>query len=588
MASLHLSGKSVRTRKPDEQQRKEELEREVSMLLKMLDHEEKVNKILEHTIRPDGTTVHIPSFLPPKVKELLAELAMVEDEISRLETEISHLQKGLGQEQQVTKELKLKQWQQGRSLSNSQDQYSIVPTNPKPTFQGVNVERPFETKALYFISKAIKGDYTMSALTSNEKKDNSGWKTDKKESYGHLEVIQEKVLKKSGTQKPSSPKLPPRNSISNKPMEAELDFTFDLSPTTISNVRPSEEKSITPQPNKLSESIMKCLIFIFVRLLRNSRRIELEKSGAMSRSTHSSVSSRSFRVETSLNSKTNLAFQKESKQQDPYGIFDIEDSIPRDIGPYKNLVKFTSSSLDPKSISSSNSSPLLQQFRDLANDLQNADLRFLTHQQKLAFWINMYNACIMHGFLQYGVPTSPENLFTLMNKATLNIGGSKLSAIAIENFILRQPSSSNLKDVQWKGEEYATESVIRSLYGLESLEPNISFALCCGTSSSPAVRIYTANGVSAELEKSKLDYLQASIVLTKTKRLHIPELLLKNMHDFARNVDSLVEWVCQQLPTSWSLRKSMVECFRGHYSGKLSDIVEKTRYEFEFQYLLSI
>ncbi|KAF5188009.1 electron transporter, putative (Protein of unknown function, DUF547) [Thalictrum thalictroides] len=585
MASLqHLSGKSVRTKKPDEQQRKEELEREVSMLLKMLDHEEKVNKILEHTIsRPDGSAVHIPSFLPPKVKELLAELAMVENEISQLETERNHLQKGLSQEQQVTKELKFKMWQQGRNLSNSQDQFSLVPPNPKPKFHDLNVdERPFETKALYFISKAIKGDYTMSPLTSNEKKDNSGGKTDNKERYGHLEVIQEKVLKNSGTQKASSPKLPPRNSISNKPMEPEFDFTFDLPPTTVG---PPEEKSITPQPNKLSESIMKCLIFIFVRLLRNSRRIELEKSGASSRSTHSSLSSRSFRVETGLNS---LAFQKESKQQDPYGIFDIEDSIPRDIGPYKNLVKFPSSSLDPKSISSSNSSPLLQQFRDLANDLQNADLRFLTHQQKLAFWINMYNACIMHGFLQYGVPSSPENLFTLMNKATLNIGGCKLSAIAIENFILRQPSSSNLKDVQWKGEEYVTESAIRSLYGLESLEPNITFALCCGTSSSPAVRIYTANGVSAELEKSKLDYLQASIVVTKTKRLHIPELLLKNMLDFARNVDSLVEWVCQQLPTSWSLRKSMVECFRGHYSGKLSDIVEKTRYEFEFQYLLSI
>lgn len=28
--------------------------------------------------------------------------------------------------------------------------------------------------------------------------------------------------------------------------------------------------------------------------------------------------------------------------------------------------------------------------------LRKVDLRFLSHQQKLAFWINMYNACIMH------------------------------------------------------------------------------------------------------------------------------------------------------------------------------------------------
>lgn len=102
------------------------------------------------------------------------------------------------------------------------------------------------------------------------------------------------------------------------------------------------------------------------------------------------------------------------------------------------------------------------------------------------------------------------------------------------------------------------------------------------------MRIYSANGVAAELEKSKLDYLQAAIVVTKTKKVLIPELLLRNMFDFARDVKSLVDWICHQLPTSWTLRKSMVEYFRGHHSSNLSDIVQKIPYDFEFQYLLSM
>ncbi|KAF9597944.1 hypothetical protein IFM89_023315, partial [Coptis chinensis] len=507
--SVHVPTARPRTKRPDGPQRKEDLEREVAMLHKMLDHEEKVNKILEHTIRrPDGSAIHIPSFLPPK--------------------------------------------------------------------------------ALYYISKAIKGDYTMNALTSNEKKGNPGDPTKRKETYGLEEVIfQEKASKKSGTRKPPSPTLPPRNSAS-KAIEHGLEFSLDFPSKSVSNDNSLEEKSNKLQPNKLSESIMKCLIFIFVRLLRTSRAIEIEKSGTISRSTHATLSSRSFRAETGLNPKTSLALQKESKQQDPYGIFDIEDSIPRDIGPYKNLVRFTSSSLDPKRVSSSSSSPLLQKLRVLINNLQNVELRFLTHQQKLAFWINMYNACIMHGFLQYGVPSNQESLLALMKKATLKIGGSKISAMAIENFILRAQSSSNLKDVYWKDEEYEKESAIRTLYRLESLEPNITFALCCGTRSSPAVRIYTANGVTTELEKSKLDYLQSSIVVTNKKKLVIPELLVRNMVDFSRNLDLLVEWICQQLPTSWSLKKSIVECYKGLGSGKISDIVEKIPYEFEFQYLLSV
>lgn len=88
--------------------------------------------------------------------------------------------------------------------------------------------------------------------------------------------------------------------------------------------------------------------------------MELEKSGPISRSANFSMS---FRAEPCLNSKASLLLQKESRQQDPYGIFNLEDSIPRDIGCYKNLVKFTSSSLDPKCISSSSYIPLLQKLR---------------------------------------------------------------------------------------------------------------------------------------------------------------------------------------------------------------------------------
>ena len=102
------------------------------------------------------------------------------------------------------------------------------------------------------------------------------------------------------------------------------------------------------------------------------------------------------------------------------------------------------------------------------------------------------------------------------------------------------------------------------------------------------MRIYTADGVAAELEKSKLEYLQASVVVTNTKKIAFPELLLRNMFDFAMDINSLVQWVCQQLPTSGSLRKSMVDCFRSHNSVKISITVEKIPYDFEFQYLLAM
>jgi len=144
----------------------------------------------------------------------------------------------------------------------------------------------------------------------------------------------------------------------------------------------SEENDLKWQPNKLSESIMKCLNFIYVRLLRTSRAMELEKSGPVSRSLHSSLSSRSFRVDLGSTQKPSLMLHKESRQQDPYGIFDSEESIPRDIGPYKNLVMFTSSSMDPKFISSPSSIPLL---RKLRYDMNNVYIRNLNSGRSAIF-----------------------------------------------------------------------------------------------------------------------------------------------------------------------------------------------------------
>lgn len=100
------------------------------------------------------------------------------------------------------------------------------------------------------------------------------------------------------------------------------------------------------------------------------------------------------------------------------------------------------------------------------------------------------------------------------------------------------------------------------------------------------VRIYTAEGVISELEKAKLEYLQASIVVTSTRKLMIPKLLILNMRELAKGLDSLVEWICNQLPTSGSLRKSIVECLRGHINGKISDAVCVIPCDMEFQYLL--
>lgn len=150
------------------------------------------------------------------MKELLAELAMVEGEITRLETQISQLQLGLKQEQEITKETKSKQWKPAGSLMSNLQGISSNTFNQSPMKQFGQEKVAFDTKALHFISKAIKGDYTLSDFSLNERSmrnSRSVLVSDQKENqYQGSEVkFQDKIPRKSGLLKPPSPLRDPRH-----------------------------------------------------------------------------------------------------------------------------------------------------------------------------------------------------------------------------------------------------------------------------------------------------------------------------------------------------------------------------------------
>ncbi|KAM1579506.1 hypothetical protein ACFXTI_041433 [Malus domestica] len=83
-----------------------------------------------------------------------------------------------------------------------------------------------------------------------------------------------------------------------------------------------------------------------------------------------------------------------SSNADPYCILPDLDGAVRDVGPYKNLIQITRSSFDVSRLSEYLNG--IEKLRNLMHQLCDVDLTFLTYKQKLAFWISIYNACIMH------------------------------------------------------------------------------------------------------------------------------------------------------------------------------------------------
>ena len=107
---------------------------------------------------------------------------------------------------------------------------------------------------------------------------------------------------------------------------------------------------IVESPNKLSEELIQCLIGIYLKL----NRVLLDSKGSAFAPKHtpSCMNSKGFMSKTSFNSKApTFSFDDNISSLDPYGIQpDFEGTI-RDVGPYKNFIHITRSSLDTSRVS---------------------------------------------------------------------------------------------------------------------------------------------------------------------------------------------------------------------------------------------
>jgi hypothetical protein len=92
--------------------------------------------------------------------------------------------------------------------------------------------------------------------------------------------------------------------------------------------------------------------------------------------------------------------------------------------------------------------------------------------------------------------------------------------------------------------------------------------------------VYTAEDVSNELERAKVEYLESWVRVAGRRQLAVlPRLLHWHMRHFADDAASLLEWVHTQLP-----RGPLKRAVREVLSNKL--VVEVEPYDADFCYML--
>ncbi|XP_038891096.1 uncharacterized protein LOC120080496 [Benincasa hispida] len=517
---------------PDEHQHKLDLETQVLKLQAELHGEQALNKALHWALHgPLLSHPHASSSLPPQVQLVMEELGVVEREIDRLEKKVEELKFNLYKEREQNKEWEIQQrlrslWQHNMLLNGPEINNNSL----------INGQR----------SRSQHYDELRKDIMLSERRFSSSAASD-------IQI----TMSSTGA----------RKNATRSRKQSQL-----------------EKETCIETPNEISEQLIKCLISIYLDLNQPSN--NSQTSPNIPKPGLSCINSKRCIAKTSFSCKApqlTLSFDYSSSMPNPnpnpYSILLDSEGTVRDIGPYKNFIHITRTSFDIRRLPECSSS--IRKLRVLIHKLRNVDLSFLTYKQKLAFWINIYNSSIMHAFLEHGQPSTIEKLLALMNKAVLNVGGIVLNALAIEHFILRHPSETETK---YPLDE--KEMLLQHAYGLGYPEPNVTFALCRGSWSSPALRVYTPEEVVNELGLAKVEYLEASMGMTSKKKIMVPKLLQWHMKDFADDIESLLEWIYSQLPRSATLKRSIMECLNGETKSPVHKMVEIQPYDSEFRYLL--
>ncbi|KAL0376990.1 UNVERIFIED_CONTAM: hypothetical protein Scaly_0816600 [Sesamum calycinum] len=486
-----------------------------------------------------------------QVQMLLAELAVVEEEIGWLERKVNEAKLDIYQEKQHVKEWELLQLKKGLQSQREQRQLSKLPSR-----------RPNQIQH--------KDSDTLSTS----------------QNYEHRRY---KIPRERRASMGSSMELPSATS-QGKYAETEEEGGNTRSAKSRVVHSPLDIESEVINPNKLSVELIKCLIGIFLKL--NQTTFKSKETTNLTKHTLTCINSKGLVSRAAFSCKTPVfPFSQNATQLDPYEISPGPDVNIRDIGPYKNFIQITESTLDASRLSEFFTA--VGRLRILMQKLSKTNVTNFTHKQKLAFWINVYNASIMNAFLQHGLPSTHEKLLAIMNEAAINVGGVTIKASTIEHFILRHPAEAKhvSKDIQANVsvEELTDEKemLLRHARGLGYPEPNVTFALCRGSWSSPALRFYTPDEVMNELEKAKVEYLEASVGVTSRKIL-VPELIHRHMKDFADDMESLIEWIYSQLPHTSSLKRLMMECLNGEAQSPSQKLIEIQPYASEFRYLIPV
>jgi hypothetical protein len=135
--------------------------------------------------------------------------------------------------------------------------------------------------------------------------------------------------------------------------------------------------------------------------------------------------------------------------------------------------------------------------------------------QKLAFWINLYNALMIHAVIAYGIREKVTEVRGIFDRAAYIVGGQRLSLNDIEHGILRANRRSPLSPLR-----QFVQTDPRRAWSISRLDPRIHFALVCAARSCPPIKVYDADQLHLQLDRAAYNFINnGGVIFEPGKRL---------------------------------------------------------------------
>jgi len=185
-----------------------------------------------------------------------------------------------------------------------------------------------------------------------------------------------------------------------------------------------------------------------------------------------------------------------------------------------------------------------KQYQKYTAELKRVNIETASREDKVAFFINVYNALVIHAFVTRGPPTNLWQRYKFFNVVSYVIGGNVFSLNEIENGILR----SNRKPIGSLRKPFSKNDPRLSI-ALEKPEPRVHFALVCGAKSCPPIKTYSSKDIDNQLQLAAESFLEGDdcVVDMTKKEVKLSQIMKWYKEDFGKTKHEIVQWVVDNM-----------------------------------------